>query len=122
MVTIGKPTQSITTQTDHYDTTDLKPDNIFANLTHDEQGSRLVSHAVLGDFDLAYRLEDGLALQAPGPVGNAMWRSPEGQFGSGITKSSDIYSFGLIVRCLFAWIQTSSIDGYELVSLCYGPR
>jgi hypothetical protein len=26
-----------------------------------------------------------------------MWRSPEGQTGRGVTKASDIFSFGLVV-------------------------
>lgn len=29
-----------------------------------------------------------------------MWRSPEGQTGSGITKASDIFSYGLVVSGL----------------------
>jgi hypothetical protein len=29
-----------------------------------------------------------------------MWRSPEGQTGRGVTKASDIFSFGLVVRKL----------------------
>ncbi|KAH9865496.1 hypothetical protein J1614_009081 [Plenodomus biglobosus] len=33
-------------------------------------------------------------------VGNVMWRNPEGQTGIGLTKASDIYSFGLV--CIYA--------------------
>lgn len=56
-----------------------------------------ITNAVLGDFDIAYHLEDGKALRTRHAIGNAMWRSPEGQTAVGVTKASDIYSFGLVV-------------------------
>ncbi|KAK6836104.1 hypothetical protein PG987_006599 [Apiospora arundinis] len=58
---------------------DIKPNNIFVNWTSDEQGKKTITNAVLG---------------------NVMWRSPEQQCGSGITKASDIFSYGLV--CLYA--------------------
>ena len=50
----------------------------------------------------AYKLERHIPgatelLQTPHAVGNAMWRSPEGQTGRGMIKASDIFSFGLVV-------------------------
>lgn len=51
----------------------------------------------LGDFDIAFKSEGGEPLQTTHAIGNAMWRSPEGQTGRGMTKASDIFSFGLVV-------------------------
>lgn len=76
---------------------DLKPDNILVNWTCDEQGNQVVTDAVLGDFDIAFKSEGGEPLQTPYAIGNAMWRSPEGQTGIGVTKASDVFSFGLVV-------------------------
>ncbi|THX67085.1 kinase-like protein [Aureobasidium pullulans] len=77
---------------------DIKPDNILVNL--DGGDTKEIANAVLGDFDIAYRLEDGKALRTRHAIGNAMWRSPEGQTAVGVTKASDIYSFGLL--CIYA--------------------
>lgn len=65
--------------------------------TSEVQGTKEVANAALGDFDIAFKLEDGQVLSAPGPVGNPMWRSPEAQVGCGLTMASDIFSFGLVV-------------------------
>ncbi|KAI0903954.1 kinase-like domain-containing protein [Ustulina deusta] len=73
---------------------DIKPDNILVNLTCDN-----VTNVALGDFDIACKLEDGHVFQTPHAIGNAMWRSPEGQTGTGVTKASDMFSFGLV--CIF---------------------
>ncbi|KAH6723144.1 kinase-like domain-containing protein [Leptodontidium sp. MPI-SDFR-AT-0119] len=54
---------------------------------------------VLGDFDIAFKSEGGKARETPHAIGNAMWRSPEGQTGKGVTKASDIFSFGLV--CIY---------------------
>jgi len=74
---------------------DIKPDNILVNSKGGE--TKEITDAVLGDFDIAYHLEDGKALRTRHAIGNAMWRSPEGQTAVGVTKASDIYSFGLVV-------------------------
>lgn len=76
---------------------DVKPDNILVNWTCDKDGKITVTNVALGDFDIAFRSEGGKARQTPYPIGNAMWRSPEGQTGRGVTKASDIFSFGLVV-------------------------
>jgi serine/threonine protein kinase len=76
----------------------VKPDNILVNWTCDEEGNKTVTDATLGDFDISFKLEHGKALQTPFAIGNAMWRSPEGQTGRGVTKASDVYSFGLVVK------------------------
>ncbi|RWA10222.1 hypothetical protein EKO27_g4879 [Xylaria grammica] len=78
---------------------DIKPDNILLNWTCDNEGNKTVTDVALGDFDIACKLEDGHALQTPYAIGNAMWRSPEGQTGTGVTKASDIFSFGLV--CIY---------------------
>ena len=76
---------------------DLKPDNILVNWTCDEQGNQVITDAVLGDFDIAFKPEGGEPLQTPYALGNVMWRSPEGQTARGVTKASDVFSFGLVV-------------------------
>ncbi|KAI1174875.1 kinase-like domain-containing protein [Nemania sp. FL0916] len=73
---------------------DIKPDNILVGLACGN-----VINAALGDFDIACKLEDGHTFQTPYAIGNAMWRSPEGQTGTGVTKASDMFSFGLV--CIF---------------------
>lgn len=76
---------------------DIKPDNILLNWTCDEEGTKTITHVALGDFDIAFKLEAGALLYTRHAVGNAMWRSPEGQTGRGLSKASDVYSFGLVV-------------------------
>ena len=75
----------------------MKPDNILVNWTCDKDGSKTVTDVALGDFDIAFNLRGGESFQTPYAIGNAMWRSPEGQTGRGMTKASDIFSFGLVV-------------------------
>jgi serine/threonine protein kinase len=76
---------------------DVKPDNILVNWTCDKEGNKTVTDVALGDFDIAFKSEGGESRQTPYAIGNVMWRSPEGQTGRGVTKSSDIFSFGLVV-------------------------
>lgn len=75
----------------------MKPDNILVNWTCDKDGNKTVTDVALGDFDIAFKCEGGESLQTPYAIGNAMWRSPEGQTGRGVTKASDVFSFGLVV-------------------------
>jgi serine/threonine protein kinase len=75
----------------------VKPDNILVNWTSDDSGKKTVTDVALGDFDIAFKSEGGKARETPHAIGNAMWRSPEGQTGRGVTKASDIFSFGLVV-------------------------
>lgn len=56
-----------------------------------------MTDAVLGDFGIAYKQVGAIPLRTGTPLGNFMWRSPEGQTGSGITQASDIFSYGLVV-------------------------
>ncbi|KAI0403968.1 kinase-like protein [Xylaria palmicola] len=79
---------------------DVKPDNIFVNWTCDEEGNKQVTDATLGDFGIAYRQVGAMPLRTGIALGNFMWRSPEGQTGSGMTKASDIFSYGLV--CIYA--------------------
>ncbi|KZL64541.1 kinase-like protein [Colletotrichum tofieldiae] len=78
---------------------DVKPDNILVNWTYDNHGLKLVTDVALGDFDIAHKSEAGQPRQTPYAIGNAMWRSPEGQTGT-VTKASDIFSLGLV--CIYA--------------------
>ena len=75
----------------------MKPDNILVNWTCDNQGNQEVTDVALGDFDIASKLEGGTRLQTRYAIGNVMWRSPEAQTGRGVTKASDVFSFGLVV-------------------------
>lgn len=75
----------------------MKPDNILVDWTCDEQGNQVVTNAVLGDFDISFKAEGGEPLRTHYPLGNVMWRSPEGQTARGVTKASDMFSFGLVV-------------------------
>ncbi|KAI1174832.1 kinase-like domain-containing protein [Nemania sp. FL0916] len=79
---------------------DIKPDNILVNWTCDNQGNMIITDVVLGDFDIAFKSENEKPCNTPYAIGNAMWRSPEGQTGESVTKASDIYSFGLV--CIYA--------------------
>lgn len=65
-----------------------------------------VTKVALGDFDIAYKLQSGESRQTPYAIGNAMWRSPEGQTGRGVTKASDIFSFGLVASSLYILSRT----------------
>jgi len=85
----------------------VKPDNILVDWTCDKDGAKVVTDVALGDFDIAFKLEDGKLLQTPYAIGNAMWRSPEGQTGRGVTKASDMFSFGLVVGFEPAWRRVS---------------
>lgn len=62
----------------------------------DDEGNKVVTDVALGDFDIACKLMEGETRHTPHAVGNAMWRSPEGQTGIS-TMASDIYSLGLVV-------------------------
>lgn len=109
---------------------DVKPDNILVNWSGDEVEATTatdtaaadttvtdttvtdttvtdttaieptVTKVALGDFDIAFKLQSGESRQTPYAIGNAMWRSPEGQTGRGVTKASDIFSFGLVASSL----------------------
>jgi hypothetical protein len=67
------------------------------NWTYENEGNNIVTDVALGDFDIAFKLENKEPRQTPFAIGNVMWRSPEGQTGRGVTKASDIFSFGLVV-------------------------
>ncbi|KAH7333305.1 hypothetical protein BKA65DRAFT_527512 [Rhexocercosporidium sp. MPI-PUGE-AT-0058] len=69
------------------------------NWTSDSDGQKTVSDVALGDFDFAFKSEGGKARETPYAIGNAMWRSPEGQTGRGVTRASEILSFGLV--CIY---------------------
>ena len=64
--------------------------------TSDGEGKKVVTDVALGDFDIACKLMEGETRLTPHAVGNAMWRSPEGQTGIS-AMASDIYSLGLVV-------------------------
>ena len=76
---------------------DVKPDNILVDWTSDQQGNKVVTDVALGDFDIAFKPEGGEPLRTHYALGNAMWRSPEGQTAQGVTTASDVFSFGLVV-------------------------
>lgn len=79
---------------------DIKPDNILVHWYFGEQDIPIIKHVALGDFDIALKVEGGRVLRGPGPIGNVLWRSPEGQTGKGVAKPSDVYSLALVVSDL----------------------
>ncbi|TQN70115.1 L-type lectin-domain containing receptor kinase S.1, partial [Colletotrichum shisoi] len=79
---------------------DVKPDNIFIDWTTSADGKKTITSAALGDFGISFKPEGNTPLRTAHPVGNFMWRSPEGQTGTGVTKASDVFSFGLL--CIYA--------------------
>ncbi|KAF2637154.1 hypothetical protein P280DRAFT_530835, partial [Massarina eburnea CBS 473.64] len=62
-------------------------DNTLVNRTCDEKGRRTVTDAILGDFDIAFKWQDGKPRRISCAIGNVMWRSPEGQTGRGMSKA-----------------------------------
>ncbi|KAF1355930.1 kinase-like protein [Lizonia empirigonia] len=102
---------------------DIKPDNILVNWTCDEEGTKTITNVALGDFDIASKLETGALLQTTHAVGDAMWRSPEGQTGRGLSKASDIYSFGLVCIYTLGAGEVLLINDYQdLVKLGISPE
>ena len=73
----------------------MKPENILVDWASDEERANVVTSVALGDFDIAFNLQE--PRQTRRALGNAMWRSPVGQTGRGLSKASDIFSFGLVV-------------------------
>ncbi|PVH75002.1 hypothetical protein DL98DRAFT_593505 [Cadophora sp. DSE1049] len=67
---------------------------------HGKGWLHLVTDATLGDFGIAYKQVGATALRSGVALGNFMWRSPEGQTASVMTKASDIFSYGLV--CIYA--------------------
>lgn len=96
-------------EADFHDPADVKPDNALVNSDSNKEGHETVTNAVLGDFDLTFKSENARPCHTPYAIGNAMWRSPEGQTGGGLTKASDIYSFGLMVSEPFSKIEVMLI-------------
>lgn len=75
---------------------DVKPDNILVDWTCDSDGNKVVTDVALGDFDIACKLKQGESRITPHAIGNAMWRSPEGQTGIS-NRATDMFSLGLVV-------------------------
>ena len=69
----------------------------------------MATSAVLGDFDIACEIKDRETRQTPRALGNVMWRNPEAQTGSGVSKASDVYSFGLMVSSSLAQLTTPDL-------------
>jgi serine/threonine protein kinase len=91
--------------------TDIKLDNILVNWTCDEEGTKTITDVALGDFDVAWKCPTNAAITGPHAVGNYMWRSPEAQTVRGMSKASDVFSFGLVVSLpkLFSCIIISEL-------------
>ncbi|KAI0451374.1 kinase-like domain-containing protein [Xylaria acuta] len=86
-------------------------DNILVSWTCDQTGNKTVTDAALGDFDIDFRLEDGLLLRTRHVIGDIIsWgEAQKGQTGARRVEGiSDIYSFGPVVtnvrlmRCVYA--------------------
>ncbi|CAN9234012.1 hypothetical protein AA0119_g11948 [Alternaria tenuissima] len=86
---------------------DIKLDNILVNWTCDEDGTKTITDVALGDFDVAWKCPTNAAITGPHAVGNYMWRSPEAQTVRGMSKASDVFSFGLV--CIYTLGQEDAI-------------
>lgn len=81
---------------------DIKHDNVLVDWASSDDDTETVTNVALVDFDIAIPLKAGESRQTPYAIGNVMWRSPEGQTARGVTRASDIFSFGLVVsKALF---------------------
>lgn len=76
----------------------MKPSNVFLNWYVDEKDQFQLEKVVLGDMDCALKLQGQKLLNQR--MGNVMWRSPEGQLGRGVGKTSEVFSFALLVSQL----------------------
>lgn len=76
-------------------TLDIKADNILVNWEQ-SQDEILVRRVQLGDLEDSLYLPPGKSVVGK-QAGNWMWRSPEAHAGGPIKKSSDIFSFAIVV-------------------------
>ena len=74
---------------------DLKPNNVMLDWSRDQTGQFRIERVALADLDCALKVAGEKLLDHR--IGNVMWRSPEGQTGKGVGKSSEVFSFGLVV-------------------------
>ncbi|PIA94291.1 hypothetical protein CB0940_08807, partial [Cercospora beticola] len=95
---------------------------IFVNWTSDQEGNKVITKTVLGDFDIACKLKDGETRITPHAVGNVMWRSPEAQ-ACMANKATDIYSLGLVyIHALGGGELLVVEDWKELIEAGYPPE
>jgi hypothetical protein len=80
----------------------VKPDNVMIDYSRDEHGQLQPERLALSDLDCSLKLKGNKLLRLPDgmKLGNVMWRSPEAQTGQGIGKTSDVFSYGLVVSDL----------------------
>lgn len=76
--------------------TDVKSDNAVVEYRLQPNGELDISRVNLADPESAAKVKHGEHITGI-QVGNVMWRSPEAQAGIGITKASDVFSFGIVV-------------------------
>ena len=57
-----------------------------------------IAQVQLGDLEDAAHVPPGSHIIGT-QVGNYMWRSPEAHAEAGLGKTSDIFSFGIVVSC-----------------------
>ncbi|WPG97887.1 Hypothetical protein R9X50_00066900 [Acrodontium crateriforme] len=91
---------------------DVKPDNILIDWTCDSHGNKIVTDVTLGDFDIVRKVREGETSVTPYAIGNAMWRSPEGQTGI-LTRASDIYSLGLVYIYILGGGELLMLNDYQ---------
>lgn len=76
--------------------TDVKSDNVVVEYRLQPNGEVDISRVNLADPESAAKVKNGERITGI-QIGNVMWRSPEAQAGTGITKASDVLSFGIAV-------------------------
>ncbi|KAL8366415.1 hypothetical protein RB595_004949 [Gaeumannomyces hyphopodioides] len=75
---------------------DISPNNVLVDWTCNGHGDKTVTNAAVGGLSSAMKLETGGLLYGESCLwGSLEWRSPEVLTGRGMSRASDIYSFGL---------------------------
>jgi serine/threonine protein kinase len=78
--------------------TDIKANNIMVDWD-EKDGNTTVRQVQIADIEDAAYVPDHSAIVGR-QVGNWMWRSPEAHASGQVHQSSDIFSFGVVVRCM----------------------
>lgn len=91
----------------HNSTTDIKADNVLVNAKKTDTEVR-VDEVQISDLENAAYLPKGRCVKGMLP-GNECWRSPEGHFRGELDKTSDMFSFGILVCDHEAYIKELAI-------------
>lgn len=88
--------------------TDIKANNILVDYEECADGQINVQKIQISDLEDTVILRPGKSLKG-GMCGNEIWRSPESWCRARQKHSSDIFSFGIVVRCVSYVNPTASL-------------